>query len=476
MTKVILINPPKSRMYFTGYDNYFPLGLLSLATVLKKDNIDVKIIDIENDFYMKEISPEILNSYIENELYCFLGDYKPDIIGIGCLFSGAFNSLKLIARSIKAKCPTVPIVIGGIHPTTFPREILHKYMDIDYIILGEGEQSFLKLVRYLSGNGTLVGIDGIAFRTNSIYLQPKTSFIADLDIIPQVDYSFLNLEEYYMDTSKWYSPNKIEIVQPFPITSSRSCPQRCSFCSMWLVHGPKFRARSSVNVINEISYLYNTYGANYFQFMDDNMTFDKKRIIEICDGIVRRNFKIQFDTPNGLAISRLDKEVINAMISAGWISTAIAIESGSEYIRNKVMKKGLSSEKIYEIINELVKYNHLFIKGFFIAGMPEDTNETLQETYNMVVKLPFDKISMNFPAPYPGTELFNYCMEHDLINCKLEDYVDVEVSQDSDTYPHFKPHNLTCKELVDFRQKCFKFMENKRALSKVPCNYPLRYK
>ena len=476
----MLVNPPKSRTHFTGCDNYFPLGLLSLATVLKVDNIDIKIIDMENTFYGKEINPEILNSYIENELHYFIRDYKPDIIGIGCLFSGAFDSLKKVVRSIKFKYPAVPIVIGGIHPTTLPREILHKYVDIDYIILGEGEQSFLNLIRCLNGNGALTGIDGIAFRINSadnICLQPKTSFIADLDALPQVDYSFLNLREYYnMDTSKWYSPNNIKIGQPFPIISSRSCPQRCSFCSMWLVHGPRFRARSSENVINEIGYLYDIYGANYFQFMDDNMTFDKKRTIEICNGILRKNLNIQFDTPNGLAISRLDKEVIDAMISAGWVWTAVAVESGSDYIRNKVMKKGLSAEKIYEVVSELAKYSNLFIKGFFIAGMPEDTLDTLEETYKMIKELPFDKISVNFPAPYPGTELFKYCMEHNLINYKLEDYIDIEVSQDGDTYPHFKPHNLNCCDLVDFRKKCFDFMREKRASCSFPSNYPLRFK
>ena len=90
--KVMLINPPSSREEITVSDNYFPVGLLYLATVLKASNIDVKIIDIHNYFYLKEFDQEALNSYIENNLYPYIKDYRPDIIGIGCPFSGVFNN------------------------------------------------------------------------------------------------------------------------------------------------------------------------------------------------------------------------------------------------------------------------------------------------------------------------------------------------------------------------------------------------
>lgn len=476
--KVMLVNPPTSRAQVTGSDNYFPVGLLSLAAVLKTSNIDVKVIDIHNYFYSKEFNQEALNSYIENILCYYIKDYRPDIIGIGCLFSGVFSNLRITAGKIKDKFPQIPIVIGGIHPTVFARDILNKYSDIDYCVLGEGESSFLELVESLINNRSVETIDGIAFRDKGIIkVNPKTSFITNLDALPFIDYGVLAIEEYYsMDTSNWYSPKGIKIGHPFPIISSRSCPQKCTFCSMWLVHGANFRPRTPENVLNEMEHLYKNYDVRYFQFMDDNMTFIKERTIEICDGILKRNMNIQFDTPNGLAMSRLDEEIIDAMIGAGWVSTAIAIESGSEYIRNKVMKKGLSTKRIYEVAEACAKHGHLFIKAFFIIGMPEETHETLQETYGMIRKLPVDKIGVYFAAPYPGSELFNHCVKHNLLRYKLEDYMDVEVFQDTDDYPHFKPHNLTYDDLISFKKKCNDYMKGKRMASKLPHNYPLRYR
>lgn len=477
--KILLINPPTSRNQFIGSDDYFPVGLLSLATVLKVNNIDVKVIDINNHFYGKDLNIEVLNDYINNNLYNYIKDHRPDLIGLGCLFSGAFNNLLIVADKIKNKFPDTTIVIGGMHPTVFAREILSNYTSIDYVIIGEGEVSFLALIDSLiNNNRSFKIIDGIAFRDKGcIKLNPKTDFINNVDKIPFADYSILNIEDYTkLNTSNWYSPKGIKIGQPFPIISSRSCPNRCNFCSMWLVHGPKIRLRSPDNVLNEIEQLYKIYNVRYFQFMDDNMTFDKKRTLEICTGILERNMNIQFDTLNGVAINRLDGELIDAMVDAGWVSASIAIESGSEYIRNKVMGKGLSNKKIYEVVEGLAKHKHLFIKGFFIIGMPEETHETLQETYKMIEDLPLDKFGVYFATPFPGTKLFNYCSKHNLLPNKAESYVNVEAFQPAADYPHFRPHKLSIEDLLSFKKKCLDYLQDKRMKSNLPHNFPLRYR
>jgi len=454
------------------------MGLLYLASVIQNNKIDVNILDINNYFFKKDVNETLLYEYVESKLLKYALDYKPDIVGIGCTFSGAFKSLKIIAESIKELFPRVPIVIGGIHPTLFAKEILEKYKFIDYVVIGEGEATFLELVKNITTNTSnqlLVSLDGIAFRDGAhIRLNPKVRFENNLDALPSINYSLINIDEYKNDTSGWYSHKKIQVGQPFTIISSRSCPNRCTFCSMWLVHGPKFRFRSADNVLDEMEHLYNKYNIRYFQFMDDNITFDKKRILEICNGIRKRNMNIQFDTPNGLAINKLDQEIIDAMVDAGLVYVSLGIESGSEYIRNKIMRKGLLTKKIYEVVGACTKYKHLFIKGFFIIGMPQETHETLRETYEMIKNLPFDKINVNFIALYPGTELFDYCISHNLFNYGHKDYVDIEVFQDSDDRPHFKPYELTMEELISFRQNCFDYMKEKRKSSGVPENFPLR--
>ena len=476
--KVLFINPPTSRNQFIGSDNYFPLGLLSIASILKKHKIESKIIDINNIFYNKNLNHEILNLYIENQLIPFITEYNPDIIGIGCIFCGAFKNLLTISQKIKKKFSEIPIVTGGIHPTQFPSEILKKYEFIDYIILGEGEHTFLELTNSLmQKDNKYEDIDGIAFRkNNNIIVNPKTKFIKNLHDLPNINYNIIDVTDYKMDTSSWYSPKNIPVKQPFPVITSRSCPNHCSFCNMRSVHGPKIRYRPPNDVLHEIEYLYDTYNIRYFQFIDDNLTFNRQRIIDICNGIIAKNLTIQFDTPSGVAISTLDKDVIDLMVEAGMVRISIAIESGSEYIRNNIMHKHLKTEKIFEVVDACIEHHHLFINAFFIIGMPQETMQTLEETYNLITKLYLDKYAISYATPFPGTELFNYCQKNKLLPFSFEEYIDVDDLQGRSDRPHFKPHNITIDELIEFKQKCENYMQLKREYSKVPDNYPLRFK
>lgn len=483
-TKVLLINSIATDVDSSNPDQlyHFPLGLLSLSSVLKKNNIEVRILDFFNIYYSKVFKGQLHNctpqEYIEKNFSQHVGDFKPDVIGVGCIFSGAFDCGKIIAKKSKEFFPDVPVVMGGLHATIFSVEILKKYSQIDYIILSEGEDSFPKLIKYLTKNGvTLDSIDGITYRKDGqVIKKNKTTFITNLDELPFVEFDILDLKNYVIDTSNWYSPKKIKIGTPFPILSSRSCPCRCSFCGMWLVQGPTTRFRTPRNVVDEIQNLYEKYNARYFSFLDDNLTLDRKRILAICEDIIKRGLVIQFDTPNGVAINFLDQEVIDAMVRAGLVKINLAPESGSEYIRNEAIGKRLKTEKIYEVFQNCAKYKHLYIGAFFVVGLPQETSETLQETYEMITKLPVDRISVCFAAPYPGTKLYEYCVEHGLLKYNHKEGYDYKKEYLYALHPHFKPHNLTEDELMAFLTKCRDFMKQKRLKVSVPENYPLRFK
>lgn len=480
-TKVLLINSIASEVDFYNTDQFyhFPLGLLYLASVLRKNNIEVKIVDFYNIYYSKALKGQLRDctpqEYIEKNFSQHIGDFVPDIVGVGCIFSGAFDCGKIIARKAKEAFPDAPVAMGGIHVTLFSVEILKKYSYIDYIVISEGEDTFLKLIKYLTNDGqTIDSIDGIAFRKDDqVVKKNKTTFINNLDELPFVDFDILNLKDYTIDTTKWYSPRRIKIGTPFPVLSSRSCPFKCSFCGMWLVHGPATRFRTPRHVVDEMQNLYVKHNVRYFSFLDDNLTLDKKRILAICDEIVKRGLDIQFDTPNGVAINFLDQEVIDAMVKAGLVKINLSPESGSEYIRNEAIGKRLKTAKIYEVFQNCAKHKHLYIGAYFVLGMPQETLATLQETYEMITKLPVDRLSFTFATPYPGTRLYQYCIEHGLLQYDHEKGYDYKKEYLYAMRPHFKPHSLTEDELMAFLAKCRDFMKRKRQEANIPENYPL---
>jgi anaerobic magnesium-protoporphyrin IX monomethyl ester cyclase len=480
--RILFINPHLALMAKQNidYSDYFPGGILSLATVMHEKKYDVKIIDA-NNIYVNLFRS---NTFNEDEFLKSIcdqfKDFIPDYVGIGCMFSGSFKGLILIAKELKKITNSVPIIIGGIHPTIYPEDILVRYSFIDYVLTGEAESTFPDLLKSLEEKDydVMQKLDGIAFRgSNNTHVNVKHDFIPEVDDIPFTNYNLINVNDYKMDTSNWYSPKEgLEVGIPFPIISSRSCPQKCNFCSMWQTHGKTLRSRSPKNVVDEMEKLYDNYGVRYFQFMDDNLTFEKSRTIEMCEEILKRKLDIQFDTPNGVALNKLDREIIDALVKAGLIRISIAIESGSHYIRSRVIKKGLPNKTIYENTNILAEYNELFINAFFIAGFPEETHSTLDETYQMIRELPLDKFFVAFPAPYPGTRLFQFCIDNKLIPGETNgDWVENENLQPKAEMPHFKPFELEINDLIEFRRKCYDYLSDLRKNSNVPYNYPFRF-
>ena len=201
-TKVLLINSITTGVDFHNTDHlyHFPLGLLYLASVLRKNNLAVKIVDFNNLYCSKVLKGQLSGctpqKYIENFFFQCIGDFMPDIVGVGCIFSGAFECAKIIARKAKEFFPDIPVVIGGIHATIFSAEILKECDYIDYVVIGEGEETLLKLIKYINHDGqTMDPLDGIAFRKNGqIIKKNKTTFISNLDELPSVDFDILDLK------------------------------------------------------------------------------------------------------------------------------------------------------------------------------------------------------------------------------------------------------------------------------------------
>ena len=357
-------------------DDFYPsAALLHLAAVLRDNNHKPIILDLNNAVVYRKKNKYL--DYCKKIIIENLDKHKPDLVGINCLFSGIFPDLLEFAKTIKSHSPDLNIAIGGIHSTSFYKEILTNCKDIDYVAIGEGENTIVALADAIEkkDENKLSEIKSFAFRDKKgkVKFNLERDFIEDLDSLPMPAWDLIDINQYAMNLENYYNPKNLPLKYKAAIFSSRACPLACNFCDMFLVMGKKHRKRSVKHIVDEIELLHKEHGVNYFSFMDDNLTLNRSHIMGLCDEILNRKLDIMFDTPNGVWINSLREEIIEKMVEAGLVRTTIAIEHGNDYIRNKVIGKALDRKKILEVANMLNKYKILTVAGF-IMGFPEETH------------------------------------------------------------------------------------------------------
>jgi anaerobic magnesium-protoporphyrin IX monomethyl ester cyclase len=432
-----------------------PLSLLYVAAALRAGGHEPVLLDLtplkvppaanREEFYVKLIIKTI-------------ADVNPGLVGQNCFMSSHFTFVRNVARSIKAEFHSIPFAVGGIHPTLFAREIVSKCPEIDFVIMGEGERQAVLLADALQAGRMedLAAIPSIAYRdSGSALLTPRLHYEEKLDTLPMPAWDLVRVEDYYTDHSKWYNPRNLDIKMSVPIMTSRSCPFHCNFCSAHVMMGRKLRLHGANRVVDEIQWLYQAHGLNYFGFVDDNITLQKRHILSICNEIVKRGLLIQFESFNGYNIASMDEEIVAAMCAAGCVYVIMPIEHGSDYIRNTIIGKRLPREKIFAMA-DIYKRHNLLTRGVFIMGFPEDTRETLDDTYRMMLDLKLDLYNVFTLIPFPGTRVFDQAMRDGLFLNEIHKDALWEGTLELNAVHQqvfLKPYHLTMEELAEYRKK-----------------------
>ena len=370
-TKVALVTPPVTEKV-AHHPLFPPLGLAYMAAVLEQNNIEVTIID----------SP-VLNFNHQN-LKSELEAFQPTIVGVGSMTPTIESALKC-AQIAKEAAPNTKVIMGGPHATFADTEILSNEKSIDLIVRGEGEETIVEIAK----QAPLGDIKGISFRKNGEIIQTATRpFIQDLDALPRPAYKYLPMEKYNITGRNL-----------LPIISSRGCPYACPFCVASQMFGQQFRARSPKNVLDEMEWLRDEYGAEGIAFQDDTLTFSKQRAIEICDGIIERKIGLHWGC--GTRADVVTKEVLVKMAKAHCDETMFGVESGCQRMRD-VLKKRLTTDQCENAI-KWTKDVGIFVTVSVILGYPGETKETLQETLDFVRRVEPDDVWLCHATPYPGT-------------------------------------------------------------------------
>jgi len=424
ISRVLLFMPPAiTNKTLIDINPAPPLGLGYIASVLESMGKEVKIVDclLEGWNNRISISDEIIRIGLSEEsIKEIIREFNPDIVSVNSQFTRQYKNAHDIYRIAKSINPEIITIAGGAHPSVLP-EFALRDQNLDFVVLGEGEQSIKELVSALSADPEKVSsIDGIGYKTGGpIHVNPKTRFIEDLDSITFPAWHLMNVERYF---GLEVSHGKRTCTRFFSITTSRGCPARCVFCTAFNVWGRKYRARSVRNVVDEIKFLKEHYDIGELLIEDDNFTFDVERAEQICDRIIEENLNIRFDTPNGIAAYKLTPKLLLKMKNAGFERINLAIESGNQEALLKIIKKPLKLAKVKEIVTYCQSIN-LEVGAFFIIGVPNTTISQMWDNYRFCRKLKLFEPFISVATPYPGSDLYKICKEKNYLkkDFNLED-------------------------------------------------------
>ena len=374
---VLLIIPPRKNMFHNS--DVCP-GFDYLASILKKEGHDVKIINLESN------SKKIINNLIKEE--------NPKIIGIRCLTNERNYSMKL-AEVIKKINKNIKIIIGGPHATIMYKQMLNNF-PIDYVIIGEGEITFLELVDAIYNNKDTENIKGIAYKKESEVIKTlPRELISNLDSLPSPLY---NLSKDSNETI-W-------------ISAARGCAFDCGFCEAKNVWGVSYRTKSVKRIVDELEYYVNNYNKRYFGFIDDTFTFDKERTKNLCKEILDRGLKIEWSAST--RVERIDAETSYWMKKAGCKRIDFGVESGSKIIRHNMFKYFKDEDVIKAF--ELTKKFKIKTIAYMILGYKGETLGTILQSVKLYNKIKPDQIITCPARLYPGSQLYTDAKNNGLIS------------------------------------------------------------
>src|SRR3989338_487808 len=390
-----------------------PLNLLHLASYLKFKNMECKIYElgIFNPNETIAESNRLRYGIPDEKIMEIIRKERPKIVGLGCMYSRHYIDVMNIAKLIKKTDPSIKVVIGGNHATSFSDMVL-KVPDFDFVVKGEGEITFYELCKsILEGGKDFHKIRGIAYKDGDRIVRTENrEFIANLDDLPIMDYSFLDLKKYTGGSKSQY----IMRTPLIGIISSRGCPGRCVYCTVRAVWGRTWRGKSPKRTADEIELLHKKYGINEFSFLDDSASVNKVRWNAICDEIINRRLDIKWTTPNGIAHWTLDKPLLLKMKKAGCYRITFGIESGNLEIRNFLGKPyPLSQAK------ELIQYANkigMWTICTHILGFPYETREQIGDTIEFAKKSGTDFAAFYILCPMPTSDVYQYFKDEGLLD------------------------------------------------------------
>lgn len=373
-TKELLVIPPLP-----------PMDLMYMAAVAEDVGLNAKIID-----YSLEKSRDVLKD---------LKDFQPDYLVLNVASTTLDNDLSVLENA-KEVLPNLVTIAKGAHFLTANTDVLYNFKALDLIIVGEVEETIKEILK----EKPYSAIKGLCYRDGFIakFTGPKP-LIKDLDKLPFP-------ARHLVDNNLFRRPdnNKVQAI----IKVSRGCPHHCFFCLATPVSGAKVRMRSPENIVAEIKECVEKYKIKNFLFWSDVFNQDRDWVLDLCDEIIESGLKITWSA--NTRADTADDEMAELMYDAGCRLVSIGVESGSQYILDKIGKK----IDITQVIDTVKTFKRAKIKtyNYFVIGLPWDNETTIEETIDFAIMLDSDFVSFYTATPLPGTRFYKFALENNLMD------------------------------------------------------------
>ena len=407
--KIAIINPPayKDEKYIregrceqrASSFQYLmvPISLPSIAALLRSRGFEVLLADC----MAENLDSTTTIGKIEK--------FKPKLVIIN--FSTAtFPADKNFTLELKKALPQAHLAGIGVHVSTLPEETLIETA-LDSISRGEPEMTALDLANRLKGKDRLRYVQGLSYRGNPTFVNnPAREFINNLDLLPFPARDLLKNERYKMPIYN----------RPYTLViTARGCPNNCSFCTANIYYGSKIRMRSPENVLDEVEEILKIQKIRDITFWADTFTYERKNVLEICNGIKKRGLKFRWMA--NARIDRVDPEMLKAMHQTGCQILSYGVESGSQKILNHI-GKNITLKQIRQTF-AWTRASGIESAAHIIFGLPGETEETIKKTIKFVQEINPDYVQFYSAIPFPGTRFYDEAKKKGWITTQnWEDY------------------------------------------------------
>src|SRR6185295_8570578 len=397
--KVLLVQPPVQDFYDTDV-RLQPIGLAYLKAAIRKHlpDIDVTIQDYHSGCgrqtvpipkelrYLAEYYPVADKSPFStfHQYYHFgksfdqiesaIAALKPDVVGISCLFTPYYREALEVAARVKKRA-NATVVMGGSHASAVPESLLAS-PHVDYVIRGEGEKPFVEFLGAIQNQQCVDGLANLAYKRDGAFILNPLHDNFAIDDLPIPDLSDFSPMNYTLAGK----------AMTFMIIS-RSCPHKCSFCSVHTTFGTDYRRRSLENVLEEIELRYQQ-GYRVIDFEDDNLTYYKSTFKDLCRRLIARfpNREMQFVAMNGISYLSLDEELLDLMYRAGFSHLNLALVSSDKTVR-ETTKRPHTLELYLKVVQKAHQLGFKIV-SYQILGLPNESLDSMIQTLAFNARLP----------------------------------------------------------------------------------------